>query len=127
VLGADGRRLGAAITIVAAILFLEAMLAGSIFSFLLARPWPLRALAAVLWVAIPGFGMGMFLPAGVRIIATRRVDLVGWAFGANGFASVVGSVLSVLLAMLIGFRATVALAALTYMAAFLVLRMARRT
>jgi hypothetical protein len=71
--------------------------------------------------------MGMFLPAGVRIIATRRVDLVGWAFGANGFASVVGSVLSVLLAMLIGFRATVALAALTYMAAFLVLRMARRT
>jgi hypothetical protein len=127
VLGADGRRLGSAIAVVAAVLLLEAMLAGSIFAFLLARPWPFRALAAVMWVALPGFAMGMLLPAGVRILAVRRADLVGWAFGANGFASVVGSVLSVLLAMLVGFRATVALAAVTYIAAFLVLRMARRS
>ncbi len=126
VVGSGERRLGAAIAVVAAVLLLEAMLASPVFAFLLGRPWPIRALAAVLWVAIPGFGMGMFLPAGVRILAERRADLVGWAFGANGFASVVGSVLSVLLAMLVGFRATVALAAVLYVAAFLVLRLARR-
>jgi spermidine synthase len=125
--GPGERRLGMAIAAVAAILLCEAMFAGPVFALLLSLPWALRALAAVLWVAIPGFGMGMFLPAGVRILAARRPDLVGWAFGANGFASVVGSVLSVLLAMLAGFRTTVALAAALYLVAFLVLRLARRS
>jgi len=119
--------LGTAVAVVVAVLLLESALAGPVFAFLLGQPWLLRALAAVFWVAIPGFGMGMFLPAGVRVLAARRADLVGWAFGANGFASVVGSVLSVLLAMVVGFRATVALAAVIYVAAFLVLRRARRS
>jgi len=127
VVGPGERRLGTAVAVVVAVLLLESALAGPVFAFLLGQPWLLRALAAVFWVAIPGFGMGMFLPAGVRVLAARRADLVGWAFGANGFASVVGSVLSVLLAMVVGFRATVALAAVIYVAAFLVLRRARRS
>ncbi len=126
-LGADGRRLGRVIAAVCLVLFIEAVLAGPAFTVLLGAPWPLRALAAILWVAVPGFGMGMFLPTGVRLLARRRADLVGWAFGANGFASVVGSILSVLLAMSIGFRATVAIAALTYIAAYLALRAADRS
>ena len=115
-IGTDRRRLLGVAGALASLLALEAAFAHPVFPRLLQHPFPIRALAAVLWVAIPGVLQGMLLPSGVAILAARRPALVGWAFGANGFASVVGSVLSVLLAIAAGFRVTVLAAAVVYLA-----------
>jgi hypothetical protein len=115
-IGTNRRRLLAVAATLACLLALEAAFAHPVFPRLLQHPFPIRALAAVLWVGIPGVLQGMLLPSGVAILAARRPALVGWAFGANGFASVVGSVLSVLLAIAAGFRVTVLVAAVVYLA-----------
>ena len=44
------------------------------------------------------FMMGMPMPSGLRILAAQGEDLVPWAWGVNGVASVLGSVLAVVLA-----------------------------
>lgn len=65
-----------------------------------------------------GFFMGMPFPK-----ATRRVgELVDWGFAVNGAASVMGSILILLAVFAWGFSTGLALAALVYMAAFLLYR-----
>jgi hypothetical protein len=48
--------------------------------------------------------MGTFLPLGIRQAAAIHQDLVPWAWGINGCASVTATVLAVVLAMELGFR-----------------------
>ena len=62
--------------------------------------------------------MGMLLPTGLRLLSTRHHEIVPWAWGINGAASVLGSVLAMFLAMLYGFSAVLAIGALLYGVAF---------
>ena len=50
--------------------------------------------------------MGMPLPAGVRLLAADRPELVPWAWGINGALSVIGATLAVFIAMNWGFSVT---------------------
>ena len=61
--------------------------------------------------------MGMPFPLGLRRVATLAPDFVPWAWGINGFASVVSAVLATLLAVHFGFTAVIVLAAMLYVAA----------
>jgi hypothetical protein len=61
--------------------------------------------------------MGMMLPAMIRAMDERSVPLISWAWGVNAFASVVASVLAVILSMQWGFGATLMVGALCYIAA----------
>lgn len=62
-----------------------------------------RILMALLVLLPLSFFMGMPMPSGLRLLSQHGSDLVPWAFGTNGVASVVGSILAIVLAMEVGF------------------------
>ncbi len=66
-----------------------------------------------------GVMLGALMPLGVARLTSMTPALVPWAWGVNGFASVVGSCLAVLLSMSYGFSTTFHLAAACYGAAAL--------
>ncbi len=61
--------------------------------------------------------MGMPFPLGLRQVAEDAPGFVPWAWGINGFASVISAVLATLLAIHFGFTAVIVLALLLYLAA----------
>ncbi len=77
----------------------------------------LRILLSVGLIAPLAFFMGMPFPLGLRRVAERAPDFVPWAWGINGFASVISAVLATLLAVHFGFTAVVVLAIGLYVAA----------
>lgn len=82
----------------------------------LALPW--RVAIAVALVAPLGFVLGMPFPTGLRIVASEAPPLVPWAWGVNGFFTVIGSVSAMLLGMSLGFTAVLVIAGACYGAAF---------
>jgi hypothetical protein len=58
--------------------------------------------------------MGVPMPSGIAALSTRSPGLVPWAWGVNGVASVVGSSLAIVVAMVSGYRYVLALAAGLY-------------
>lgn len=80
---------------------------------------PLRMIATAVLVAPLGFFMGMPFP-----LATARVgELVDWGFAVNGAASVLGSIIILLIAISWGFTVALLFAALVYAAAFALMRL----
>ena len=61
--------------------------------------------------------MGMMFPSGLAHFGRGDRRFIGWAYGANGFASVLAGAGTVLVAMAIGMRWTLAIAGATYFAA----------
>ncbi|HKA82727.1 MAG TPA: hypothetical protein VKD21_02630 [Acidimicrobiales bacterium] len=95
---------------------------------LLSSSLGVRVLVAVLLLAPLGLCLGMFMPLGLATVS-RLTDhgdaYAAWGWAINGFFSVIGSVLTTILSMSLGFRA-VQLAALAIYAvavlAFVALR-----
>jgi hypothetical protein len=85
--------------------------------------WPPFAKTAITLVLIAplGFAMGLPFPLGLERVAAEAPDLVPWAWGINGCASVVGAVLASILAMHIGLTLVVCLALGLYAIAALTL------
>lgn len=74
-----------------------------------------RISIAVILVMIQGFFMGMPFPRGVKIMGeNRKSELVPVMWGVNGITSVIGSVLSTVLSMLIGFSGAMMIGAAVY-------------
>jgi len=82
---------------------------------LLGWPEPARVAVALLLIAPLGFCMGLPLPIGLRRLAIKAPEMVPWAWGINGCASVVGAVLATLLALHAGFSAVVLVALWLYL------------
>ncbi|MDF2689657.1 MAG: spermidine synthase, partial [Microvirga sp.] len=81
---------------------------------LIAWPFPAKIAVTLLLIAPLAFAMGVPFPVGLARVAADAPELVPWAWGINGCASVVGSVLASLLAMHVGFTLVVSLALLLY-------------
>ena len=81
---------------------------------LLAAPILVRAAVTAAVLAPLGLVMGLFFPIGIRIASSIHADLVPWAWGINGCASVTASVLAVVLAMSYGFTVVWTLSVLVY-------------
>jgi spermidine synthase len=75
-----------------------------------------RVLVTVLALAPLGLALGMPMPTGIRILAQRAPELIPWAWGVNGAASVLGSVGAIALAMVWGFDQALLVAAGLYLA-----------
>lgn len=75
-----------------------------------------RALLAVPLV-VPLAAMGVPFPLGLRRLAAEGSTLIPWAWAANGCASVLASILGMLIALQSGYYAVLRLAAVCYMAA----------
>jgi len=88
----------------------------------------LRIAVAVALLCPLALLMGMPLPLGVKLAASRNPNLIPWLWGINGAASVLGSVLAVVLAIGAGFTAALGVGAACYIAALaLVAREGERT
>lgn len=85
----------------------------------------LRVVVAFLVMAPLGLVLGMFMPLGLGAVG-RMTNLgreyVAWGWAVNGFASVMGSVLTTLLSMTFGFRTVMVIALCVYGVAVLALR-----
>ena len=77
----------------------------------------LRILVAVLLIAPLGLALGIPFPTGIRLLGKTGKGLVPWVWGVNGYASVMGSVLAIVLAISIGFTLVLALSAFLYLLA----------
>lgn len=87
----------------------------------MAWPLPLRAVLASGLIAPLGFFLGMPFPLALAWLAERAPALTPWAWGINGFASVIAALAATLLAIHFGHAAVLGLAVLAYFIAWLVL------
>jgi hypothetical protein len=89
--------------------------------FSLAMGWSLggRVLLAILFLSVLSFFLGWPFPSGLRNLAERYPDLVPWAWGINGCASVIGAVLGKFLAVSIGFHSLMFTACVLYLLALI--------
>ena len=63
----------------------------------------------------------MPFPTGLSIIGAEAPGLVPWAWGINGFFTVIGTILALMFAMMVGFLAVLIMAGACYLAAWLAL------
>lgn len=68
-------------------------------------------------VFVLAFFMGIPFPTGLRRLASLSPELLPWAWGINGCASVVGPILATCLSISLGFRIVIALSAGLYLVA----------
>jgi spermidine synthase len=83
----------------------------------LAWDFPWRVGLSVILLAPLGLIMGMPFPLGIRLVDSFNNKLIPWAWGINGCASVLGSILSVIIAMTFGFSTVLVLSVLVYQVA----------
>jgi hypothetical protein len=117
---AVGRLLAALVTWVAIWLFVTPHAVAALVGY----PLFVRALAAVALTAPFGLCLGGFLPIGIRAItgvAGQAPGAVAWAWAINAFFSVIGSILSAILAMMVGFKFLIIGAPVIYAAGVLAL------
>jgi len=92
----------------------------------LALPSMIRALLTVVLLAPLGMCLGMPFPLGLKLLGERNSTLIPWAWGINGCASVLGSVLSLVFAQAVGFWKTLLIALCLYVVAYSVFSMIYR-
>ena len=68
---------------------------------------PIKILITVLLIAPLGFLMGMPFPLGLALLGERQPELIPWAWGINGCASVISSILVILFAIHWGFTVVI--------------------
>jgi hypothetical protein len=88
-------------------LFYEFALPAILDGSLLSTGLPARVGFAVLVLAPLGVCLGMFMPIGLDRVASlteHSEEYVAWAWAVNGFFAVIGSVLTTILSMALGFR-----------------------
>lgn len=113
-----GGMAGAMIALVA----FYAWLLPSVLGAFLGEALLLRAAIAFVSLAPLGLCLGVFMPLGLRIVASiseHGEEYVAWAWAINGFTSVVGSLLATFLSMFFGFTAVLFLSLGIYLVAIL--------
>lgn len=80
-------------------------------------PLLIRALISLLLISIPGIPMGIYFPLGLKKITSGNSEMAGWAWGANAFATVLGSVITVIISINWNFSAGLITAAFIYILA----------
>ncbi|MBL6933943.1 MAG: SAM-dependent methyltransferase [Alphaproteobacteria bacterium] len=88
-----------------------------LFELFMTLPQAGRVAVAIVVIAPLAFCMGMPFPLGLRQISSQTPELVPWAWGINGCASVISAVLAAILAIEFGFTVVVCAAAALYVLA----------
>ena len=88
----------------------------------LGSSFAVRIAVSVVITGIAGFFMGMPMPLGIRFLKNEGWPIISWAWAMNGYFTVIGSALSVLIASTMGFGVVVYSAVAVYLAAPFFLR-----
>jgi len=115
------RKLKFALKTITVLGLLLAFLVYFLFMKLLWLDTTVRILLAIITIFPLGFFMGMCFPLGIQIIRKLHDHLIPWAWGINGAFSVLASILSLLLAINFGLRATFLTGVACYAFALLVI------
>jgi len=75
-----------------------------------------RIILSLVLILPLGILLGIPFPAGMQIINKQSAALIPWAWGVNGFFTVIGSVIALILSMMIGFQAVLWIAICIYLA-----------
>jgi hypothetical protein len=94
-----------------------AFLTPAVLSAALALPLVWRILVALLLIAPLGTLLGLPFPTGLHVVANEAPVLVPWAWGVNGFFTVIGTTVALILGMAFGFTAVLVIAGLCYVIA----------
>ena len=119
--GTPRERLRRVIPWLLAVLAVTALLTPTIFQLALGLPMFFRIIVALAVIAPLGVLLGMPFPTGLGLVAAEAPGLVPWAWGINGFFTVIGTILALMLAMMAGFLVVLILAGVCYLAAWLAL------
>ncbi len=92
-----------------------------IFSSLVRLDLTWRIMISILMILPLGFFMGMPFPVGMSLILPNEKRFVAFAWGVNGFFSVIGTVSAIILAMTAGFRIVFIIGAVIYLLAMLLI------
>ncbi len=68
-------------------------------------------------LAVPGFLMGIPFPTGLAIVGRRAKPFIPWAWGTNGGATVLGSIMAIIVAMTFNFTVVILTGAAVYVCA----------
>jgi hypothetical protein len=66
----------------------------------------------------PGFFMGIPFPAGMKLLGEKSSNLIPWAWAINASLSVIAPVITIMIALVIGFQPVMLLAAGAYLISF---------
>jgi len=103
--------------LLAALLTLYGLILFALLDRLMFLGFPWRVLFSFVLISLAGFFMGGFFPEGVRRLGEKDKAMIGWAWGANSFATVLGSIVAVIISINWNFTVVLVLAALSYLAA----------
>lgn len=103
------------------VLLLTSLVTPVLFNATIHWALSLRVVLTLLLLAPLGVLLGMPFPTGIKLVSRESDAFVPWAWGVNGFFTVIGSVGAVILGMMLGFKLVIALAGLIYLAALLLL------
>ena len=108
-----------AVTMIGLITVFYIFVLPQISSTIMAMPEIARIFSAIILAAPLAFAMGMPFPLGLATLQRVSPQLIPWAWGINGCASVLSAVLAVLLAIEIGFSGVMLCAVGLYFIAWL--------
>jgi hypothetical protein len=101
-------------------------LTSTILTPLVGLPLAVKVLVTVLLIAPAGFAMGMPFPTGLRMLEEWHKPSLRWAWSLNAASSVLGSVGALICAIYLGLLETLLVGGCLYLAALLVVVLARR-
>jgi hypothetical protein len=119
------RTLRIAIFLLSLLLLLASFFLPSLLRAAIALPMTGRIILSVLLIMPFGILLGMPFPSGIQLISKQVPSLIAWAWGVNGFFTVIGSVLALMLSMMIGFQAVLWIAIAIYLLSLFFISSAR--
>jgi hypothetical protein len=90
----------------------------TVLSLMMYLPFEARVVISILLIMPFGLGLGMAMPMGLTRLSAMTASGIPYAWGVNGIASVLASVLGIAIAIYFGFTATTLAAAACYLFAF---------
>ncbi|MBI5026033.1 MAG: hypothetical protein HZC12_04735 [Nitrospirae bacterium] len=107
---------------IAVLIFAYSLLLSSLLSLISPHALELKMPAVFISLIPLGLLMGIPFPMGIKILGERNAPLIPWAWAINGCFSVLAPILTIMLAMAVGFKVVLWFGALTYILAFVSLR-----
>jgi len=102
------------IPILLAVLLLTSFLTPVLFKLTIHLALVTRIILTLVLLAPMGILLGIPFPTGIKTVSKESDNFIPWAWGVNGFFTVIGSVGAVILGMMLGFNIVILLAILCY-------------
>ena len=116
------------IPLIAVALLFETLISPLVFQQFLGLEFAGRIMVATLLLLPLGFLMGMAFPLGLTLInrmqiaEAERKKMIAWAWGMNGYLTVIGSASTVFLALFFGFKVALVTALVVYFVGLIAIR-----